>query len=59
MVEVGGGDGVKLDQLTVFCLFFPSARSGECYFKGAQVVRRFRQIDVGEGVLSLLVLFVH
>ena len=27
IVEVGGGDGVKLDQLIVFCLFFPSAQA--------------------------------
>jgi len=26
IVEVDGGDGVKLDQLVVFCLFFPSMR---------------------------------
>jgi len=37
MVEVGGGDGVKLDQLTVFCLFFPSTCAVKATLRGCKL----------------------
>jgi len=37
IVEVGSRDGVKLDQLTVFCLFFPSVQAVKATSRGRKL----------------------
>jgi len=44
MVEVGSGDGVKLDQLTVFCLFFPSAQAVKATSRGHRLCTNFGKL---------------
>jgi len=37
IVEVSSGDGVKLDQLMFFCLFFPSAQAVKATSRGCKL----------------------